>query len=237
MDDKNIQFLKKCIDENKLSHAFLVEVVNFDDVISKIVNLFIDEGIISNQRDFNNNISVRVIRPDNNLIDKDAILDLQSFLATTSFDDKYKIYFLVGADLMNNYAANKLLKTLEEPMAKSVGFLLCDDVSLVIPTISSRCQKLSFLSSDRDNNEIDLNVFNELCNFLNMNFEDYISFKQKVVKYDKIMLINLFSAYADYLKINNNTFFINISNFIQCINMNGNIDIQLDRLFIEGSRL
>ena len=95
MDDKNIQYLRKCIDENKLSHAFLVEAENFEEVINKIVGLFIDTGIISNQKDVNNNISVRVVRPEDNSIDKDAILDLQSFLVTTSFDDKYKVYFLI----------------------------------------------------------------------------------------------------------------------------------------------
>ena len=236
MDDKNIQYLRKCIDENKLSHAFLVEAENFEEVINKIVGLFIDTGIIYNQKDVNNNISVRVVRPEDNSIDKDAILDLQSFLVTTSFDDKYKVYFLVGAELMNNYAANKLLKTLEEPMVKSVGFLLCNDASLIIPTISSRCQKLSFLSLNDRKNEIDLAILDELCKFLSMNFEEYISFKQKISKYDKIKLINLFSAYADYLKKNNSSFFINVSNFLDSISMNGNFDLQFDRLYFERSK-
>ena len=45
MDDKNIQYLEKCIDENKLSHAFLVEADNFEEVIQKIADLFVNEAV------------------------------------------------------------------------------------------------------------------------------------------------------------------------------------------------
>ena len=41
---------------------------------------------------------------------------------------------------MNNSAANKLLKILEEPPEKTLFFLICDSIELILPTIISRTQ-------------------------------------------------------------------------------------------------
>jgi DNA polymerase-3 subunit delta' len=51
---------------------------------------------------------------------------------------------------MNNAAANKLLKLIEEPPEKTVFLLLCEDEEQIIQTIRSRCQVLHFppLSED-----------------------------------------------------------------------------------------
>jgi DNA polymerase-3 subunit delta' len=52
-------------------------------------------------------------------------------------------YFIVkNADTMNNSAANKLLKTLEEPSKTCKIILLSPAADLVLPTISSRCRTI-----------------------------------------------------------------------------------------------
>jgi len=44
------------------------------------------------------------------------------------------------AEKMNHFAANALLKTLEEPTDNTVIFLICSQPSQLLPTIRSRCQ-------------------------------------------------------------------------------------------------
>lgn len=54
-----------------------------------------------------------------------------------------KVYILHNFDESNIVVQNKLLKTIEEP-SKSVVFLItCSNDSLVLPTIRSRCKKLT----------------------------------------------------------------------------------------------
>jgi DNA polymerase-3 subunit delta' len=45
---------------------------------------------------------------------------------------------------MNPEAANRLLKTLEEPPEGTVLILTCSNASALLPTIASRCQRLAF---------------------------------------------------------------------------------------------
>lgn len=61
----------------------------------------------------------------------------------TTFEGGWKAVVLVGAERMNPEAANKLLKTLEEPPPRSVFFLLSDQPEALLPTIISRCQRVA----------------------------------------------------------------------------------------------
>ena len=55
-----------------------------------------------------------------------------------------KIAVIDDADLMNDSAANALLKTLEEPPDGAVLFLIASNPDALLPTIRSRCQMLRF---------------------------------------------------------------------------------------------
>ena len=52
---------------------------------------------------------------------------------------KYKVYIIDEAERMNEQAQNALLKTLEEPPAYAVIFLLAANTGSFLPTILSRC--------------------------------------------------------------------------------------------------
>lgn len=56
------------------------------------------------------------------------------------YRDGWRVVIISEADRMSRGAANALLKTLEEPGAKTVLFLLADNETAVMPTIRSRCQ-------------------------------------------------------------------------------------------------
>ena len=233
MKEENIKYLSNVIDENKLSHAFLVESNNYEDVMNSVFKLFLEKKMIFNIDDIENNISVRILRPIDNLIDKDQILNLQEFLSTMSFDGYYKLFFILNAGLMNEQSVNKLLKVLEEPNEKVVGFLISDNSNELLPTLISRCQVLKN-DIDASNVEVDENIFNNLCKFKNFNFEDYIKFKVVVSKLDKVVINNLFLKYLAYLDNENDIFYLKVNDFLNNIRYNVNIDLALDKLYFES---
>lgn len=233
MKEENIKYLSNVIDENKLSHAFLVESNNYEDVMNSVFKLFLEKKLIFNIDDIENNISVRILRPIDNLIDKDQILNLQEFLSTMSFDGYYKLFFILNAGLMNEQSVNKLLKVLEEPNEKVVGFLISDNSNELLPTLISRCQVLKN-DIDVSNVEVDEDIFNNLCKFKNFNFEDYIKFKVVVSKLDKVVINNLFLKYLAYLDNENDIFYLKVNAFLNNIRYNVNIDLALDKLYFES---
>lgn len=233
MKEENIKYLSNVIDENKLSHAFLVESNNYEDVMNSVFKLFLEKKLIFNIDDIENNISVRILRPIDNLIDKDQILNLQEFLSTMSFDGYYKLFFILNAGLMNEQSVNKLLKVLEEPNDKVVGFLISDNSNELLPTLISRCQVLKN-DIDASNVEVDENIFNNLCKFKNFNFEDYIKFKVVVSKLDKVVINNLFLKYLAYLDNEDDIFYLKVNDFLNNIRYNVNIDLALDKLYFES---
>ena len=59
------------------------------------------------------------------------------------FYGPYKIYIIPDASLLNENGQNALLKTIEEPPEYAVIFLLVENEEMLLPTIRSRCIKLS----------------------------------------------------------------------------------------------
>ena len=67
-----------------------------------------------------------------------------SAAARTPFESSRRVFVLERADTMIEPAANRLLKTLEEPAAYVHLILLTDSLGEVLPTIASRCQLVRF---------------------------------------------------------------------------------------------
>jgi DNA polymerase III subunit delta' len=68
----------------------------------------------------------------------------------TPFESTRRVFVIEAAGTMNDQAANRLLKTLEEPPSFAHLILLADHSEDVLPTIASRCQQVRFdpLSSE-----------------------------------------------------------------------------------------
>jgi DNA polymerase-3 subunit delta' len=62
----------------------------------------------------------------------------------TPFESARRVFVIEGADTMNDQAANRMLKTLEEPPAFTHLVLLADRREDVLATIASRCQSVRF---------------------------------------------------------------------------------------------
>ena len=75
----------------------------------------------------------------------DEALDIVKKLSLKSYEGGYKIMIIWMADKMNGPSANKLLKLLEEPPAKTVFILITESTSDMLQTILSRCQVIDFI--------------------------------------------------------------------------------------------
>jgi DNA polymerase-3 subunit delta' len=57
---------------------------------------------------------------------------------------RYKVFIVARAETMNPEAANRLLKTLEEPPPQTLLILTTSNPWALLPTIVSRCQRVAF---------------------------------------------------------------------------------------------
>jgi DNA polymerase-3 subunit delta' len=87
---------------------------------------------------------VYVLEPLGGQIRIDPVRDLRRDLHMRPFEADRRVYLVFGAHLMNEDAADALLKDLEEPPDYAVVVLVADDLGPLPPTIRSRCQLIPF---------------------------------------------------------------------------------------------
>ena len=78
----------------------------------------------------------------------DTIRSVTGFLALKGQYSGRQIVIIHPAEAMNRFAANSLLKTLEEPTPDALLILVTSQPSLLLPTIRSRCQQVIFQRPD-----------------------------------------------------------------------------------------
>ncbi|HEY7640018.1 MAG TPA: DNA polymerase III subunit delta' [Steroidobacteraceae bacterium] len=71
-------------------------------------------------------------------------------LTKTSYRQGYKVAIVDPAHLMTPNAANSVLKTLEEPSPRSLLILITSQPSTLLPTVRSRCQKVTIPRPSRE---------------------------------------------------------------------------------------
>lgn len=161
------QFMQKSLDNNKLSHAYLLagqEHLGKSLMAEKFI-----ASILCADHQQQNKIEIKMlpcnqciyctqlakgIHPDVYFLKKEEdqknisveqVREMQKFLYLTSFLNSYKIALIDNAEELSESAQNALLKVLEEPRSKTILILICRDYNLLLPTIISRCQLLKFL--------------------------------------------------------------------------------------------
>jgi DNA polymerase III subunit delta' len=97
-----------------------------------------------------NHPNVTMIRPDGQDIKKEQMSNLIFNMTKKGYEAGRKIYIISAADRMNVAAANTLLKFLEEPEGEVTAILLTDAYQSILPTIQSRCQRVSFHPPSRE---------------------------------------------------------------------------------------
>ena len=148
-----VEYFEKLNEEDKLTQAFLIGNVLFDDVqneINEVLQKYIFNNNIDNLKD---NPDVYILKQDEVNITKDVIKDLLNKLSTTSQFNNKKVYIIDKTEYLSDTVFNAILKTLEEPKEGIYAILISNNIDAVKPTIVSRCQKI-FLTSSTDKLEL-----------------------------------------------------------------------------------
>jgi DNA polymerase III delta' subunit len=93
------------------------------------------------------------IAPEKDILKIDQMRVLKEAAYLKPMIGKNRIFIIDQAEKMNHEAANSLLKVLEEPPHFSFIFLVTTNLFLILPTIKSRCQILSFAPISREDIE------------------------------------------------------------------------------------
>lgn len=203
----------RIFENSKLSHAYMIEVgdydldykyilhfvkmifldCKFDEVINKNTN-------VSSLIDGGNYPDLFVIEPDGQWIKKSQLLKLQDDFSNKSILGSKRVYIIKECDKLNVYAANTMLKFLEEPEDDIIAILLTTNRYNVIETILSRCQVLN-IKDDFNMDSISGETF-ELFNFILKKEELFIRYNyiyNNILK-DKVCAKNILSE-IQYLLI------------------------------------
>ena len=78
-------------------------------------------------------------------ISTEQIQDMQHDANLPPFEGRHKVFIIDNADLLSLNAANRLLKTLEEPVKNVTFILLTVNEKLLPGTVVSRCQRLELM--------------------------------------------------------------------------------------------
>ena len=88
------------------------------------------------------------------VIGKKQAENINKINSMKSYQGGLKVVIIWMAEKMNVHAANKILKTIEEPSKKTVFILICENENEILATIRSRCQKVYFGHQPVDNQEV-----------------------------------------------------------------------------------
>ena len=91
-----------------------------------------------------NHPDLYVIIPDGASIKIEQIRDLQQKARYKSYQNKHQIFIIDPAEAMTRESANCFLKILEEPPEQTIFILISAQPDLLLPTVISRCQPMSF---------------------------------------------------------------------------------------------
>ncbi|WJY26746.1 DNA polymerase III subunit delta' [Sporosarcina trichiuri] len=97
-----------------------------------------------------NHPNILIVEPDGQDIKKDQMTQLLNVMTKKGYESGRRIYIIEQAHRLNTAAANALLKFLEEPDGDITAILLTDAYHMMLPTIQSRCQRISFLPPQRE---------------------------------------------------------------------------------------
>lgn len=182
------KYFKKLNMTNKISHSFIVGNTTLND-IKKEIEEVLSQYFFSENVNMENDNDIIIIEPGGLFITKDQILEMQLKVQNTSYTHNKKIYIINHAEKLNLYAANSLLKLLEEPEENIYAILITNNINNVLPTIKSRCQ-LIFLQTEELNNiieELDINNYILAIKFIKI-LEKYG--KKTIAKYVEIQKLN-----------------------------------------------
>lgn len=218
--------------KNGLSHAYLFELndnIYAYEMIMSFVKKVLSNGDdnIAKRIDDGNYPELKHIFPDGQLIRKEQLEELQKSFSTMSLENDKRFYIIHDAEKLNVAAANSLLKFLEEPSDGIIAILLTNNINLMLKTIVSRCQILTFSKNKVE----DYIKFNQITSDITLHKlfftiwknkdelnEYHGNFVKKVIEfinyYEKNKLKTIVYENRFFEEINDK---IELSNFFECV--------------------
>lgn len=213
-----IDYINKIIKNNKVSHAYLIELNDYENdmkyifdfikmIICNIEYSELDkENNIIRLIDDNNYPDIKIIEPDGATIKKGQMIDLQRDYSNKSLLDGKRIYVVKEADKLNPASANTILKFLEEPEEDIIAILLTQNRYKILETILSRCQILTIKENSMPIIEDDLydllkcvinpnDFYIKYSSIVNDIIQDKDIAKEKLEKIENIIILYLENKY------------------------------------------
>ena len=161
---QGVQLLQRSLARGRLGHAYLFtgdDIAALEDLartLAKTLNCLhpvtingvatdcCDECLICKKISGETHADIHWARPESKsrIITIDQTRELMREIQLKPAESPFKVAVIVGADRLNQQAANAFLNTLEEPPPKSVLILLSTEPSRILETILSRCLRLNF---------------------------------------------------------------------------------------------
>ena len=218
--------------KNGLSHAYLFELndnIYAYEMIMSFVKKVLSNGDdnIAKRIDDGNYPELKHIFPDGQLIRKEQLEELQKSFSTISLENDKRFYIIHDSEKLNVAAANSLLKFLEEPSDGIIAILLTNNINLMLKTIVSRCQILTFSKNKLEDyikfNQITSNITLHKLFFTIWKNKDelneyHINFVKKVIEF-----INYYEKNKLKTIVYENRFFeefndkIELNKFFECV--------------------
>lgn len=136
-----------CVKYEKLIHPdlhFVFPVIRSSPSSDPVSDNFIAEWrkLISESPYFNLNqwLSRIGVKNEQGLIYASEAGEIIKKLSLKTYESDYKVMIIWLPEKMHQATANKLLKMIEEPPAKTLFLLVSEEPDMVLPTIMSRCQ-------------------------------------------------------------------------------------------------
>ena len=218
--------------KNGLSHAYLFELndnIYAYEMIMSFVKKVLSNGDdnIAKRIDDGNYPELKHIFPDGQLIRKEQLEELQKSFSTISLENDKRFYIIHDSEKLNVAAANSLLKFLEEPSDGIIAILLTNNINLMLKTIVSRCQILTFSKNKLE----DYIKFNQITSDITLHKlfftiwknkdelnEDHRNFVKKVIEfinyYEKNKLKTIVYENRFFEEINDK---IELNKFFECV--------------------
>lgn len=152
-----IEHLQNAIKTDKVSHAYILDGPDMSGkkMIADAFSMTLEcekkgtepcmechsckQALGKNQPDI---IYLQHEKPNTISVD-DIRSQINNDIGVKPYSSPYKVYIVDEAEKMNVQAQNALLKTIEEPSAYAVILLLTNNAEIFLPTILSRCVRLS----------------------------------------------------------------------------------------------
>lgn len=221
-NEKFVGVIENIINFNKLSHAYIIEVNDYDsdyllvktfvkfilckNNVKKVSDLNCDKCEICRLVDDDNYPDILVVEPDGKEIKKGQLLDLQKEYNNKSMLDSNRVYIIKEADKLNLAAANSILKFLEEPEDNIVAILLTKNRYQIIDTILSRCQIIALKKKNSSNADLDNAL--SFIRYMLKNGELFVNYKEILdnIMPDKLVAKQILEQvkliFIDYLEEN-----------------------------------